>query len=45
MLKGGAPPLFVAEQTGHDIITMSKHYAAWLEDDDQDQSIVEKILG
>ena len=43
-LSNGATPMWVAKQAGHDILTMNKHYARWIEGQkDADLKELEKI--
>ncbi len=45
-LAAGAPPIWVAKQTGHNIATLIKHYARWIKDrKKQDIEELEKIYG
>ena len=43
-LSNGAAPLWVSKQTGHDMVTMSKHYARWISGREaEDQRELEKV--
>ena len=44
-LSQGAPLLLVAKQTGHDPVTMSKHYAAYINDRGETREEIERIFG
>ncbi len=43
-LKQGVPPLLMARQTGHDLVTMSKRYARYIGDEDEAKEAIERAF-